>query len=89
MAITWDTTITPIDVATKTASIVAVRTDDVEETVETHRIISCILATVAQKTAVGNQLWDMHLAWDIRQAQIEAFVGVLEIQLEANLAARE
>ena len=89
MAITWTVTITPIDVPTKTASIQAVRVDDSDGSTETHNIITAILETTAQKLAAMDDIWQQHLDYTARQAAIDAFVGALESQAEANLESRE
>lgn len=89
MAITWEVSITPLDVARQEASVVATRTDSVSGAIETHRIITCILETEAQKSAVLDQLWQMHLAYTSQQAAIDAYVGELETQAKAALEARE
>jgi hypothetical protein len=89
MAITWDVKIIPIDVVRKEASITAIRTDSITGKIETHNIITCLLVTVAQKTAVLDQLWSMHLAEVAKQAAITAYIGTLETQAKTNLEARE
>ena len=90
MAITWDVKITPLDVARKEASIVATRTDSVDSTkTEIHTIITCLLATSAQKTAVLDNVWAMHLAYQAKQTAIVAYIGILETTAKTNLEARE
>ena len=89
MAITWDVKITPIDIARKEASVTATRTDSVTGKMETHNIITCLLVTAAQKTAVLDQLWAMHVAEVAKQTTITAYIGTLEAQAKANLEARE
>jgi hypothetical protein len=90
VAITWDVEITPLNVARKEASVTAVRTDSDNPTiVETHHIITCVLDTTAQKSAVLDQLWNMHLAWVANQAAIAAYIGGLEESAKTNLEARE
>jgi hypothetical protein len=89
MAKTWEVKITPLDVARKEASVTATRTDSVTGKVETHNIITCLLVTAAQKTAVLDQLWSMHLAEATKQTAITAYIGTLEAQAKANLEARE
>ena len=89
MAITWNVTITPLDISRKEASVTATRTDSVTGSVETHNIITCLLVTTVQKTVVLNQLWDMHLTEQAKQTAIAAYIGDLEAQAKANLEARE
>ena len=89
MAITWELTITPQNVAAKTASVTAIRTDDVSGDVETHSIDTVILSTGAQKTAALNQLWQQHLDHTTEQTAIAAFIGTMEADGKSNLEARE
>ena len=89
MAITWTVTITPIDVPAKTVSINAVRYDDVALETETHNIITAVIETSAQKTAVLDNLWQQHLEYQAKQTAIAAFLGNLETAAKANLEARE
>jgi len=90
MAITWDVTITPLDVRRYEASVMAVRTDSTDPTkTETHNIITCLLATNEQKLAVLNGIWDSHLAWLAKQTRIDAYIGNLESLAKINLEGRE
>jgi len=92
MAITWEVTITPLNVDRKEANIVAVRTDDNDPDnvkTETHTIISAILNTQTQKTAALDNIWEQHLAWQVRQIKIDNYIGDLEVQAKINLEARE
>ena len=97
MAVTWKVDITPIDLARKEVRVSATRTEtdttDPENiivlSVETHTVLSVIIDTTAQKLAVMDQIWEMHLADVAKQAQIAAIVDALEVQAVANLEARE
>jgi hypothetical protein len=89
MAITWTVIITPIDVVTKTASITAVRVDDSDGSTETHAIMTAVLNTQEQKTAALDQIWQMHLDYQTKQAAIADYIGGLEATAKANLEARE
>ena len=89
MAISWEVKITPLDVARKEASVVATRTDSVTGKTETHNIITCLLDTTAQKAAVLDQLWAMHLTELAKQTAITAYIGTLESQAKTNLESRE
>jgi hypothetical protein len=92
MAVTWEVTITPLDVARKTARIVGVRTDDTDLQnilVETHTVMDAILDTAQQKNDVLDNLWQQHLAHQTRQAAIDNYTGGLEATAKANLEARE
>lgn len=80
----------PLDVDRKEVSVVAVRTDSLDPTkTETHTIASALIITAQQKTAVLNNLWEQHLAWQARQTKIAAYIGSLAAMAKANLEARE
>jgi len=92
MAVTWKVDITPIDLERKEVRVSATRTDDTDPEnvkIETHTVLSVIIDTTAQKLAVMDQIWEMHLADVVKQAQIAAIVDALEVQAVANLEARE
>lgn len=92
MAISWDFTITPLNVSKKEASVVAVRVDDADlENIktETHTIITAILDTNAQKITALDIIWQQHLDYQARQAAIVEFIGDLESAAKTNLEARE
>ena len=89
MAIQWTVEITPIDVQAKTASIKATRYDDVTLETENHLIISAVLNTAAQKSAILNGLWQQHLDYQTKQTAIAEYIGGLEAAAKANLEARE
>ena len=91
----WEVTITPISVVDKTASISAVRTvvDDAAPEViletETHRVLTAILDTAAQKAAVLDSLWQQHLDYQVEQTDITAYLGGLEAAGKIDLEGRE
>ena len=92
MAAAWKVDITPIDLERKEVRVSATRTDDTDPEnvkIETHIVLSAIIDTTAQKLAVMDQIWEMHLADVVKQAQIAAIVDALEVQAVANLEARE
>ncbi len=89
MAITWDVTITPINVSRKTASILGVRTDDGTNDVTSFRIDTAILDTTNQKLAARQQLRDMHLAYIARTVAIATYIGSMEIDAKNWLEAQE
>ena len=97
MDITWNVTITPQNVAKKTASVLAVRretdnTDPQNPVIlkQTQYVIqSVILDTAQQKTDALNQIWQQHqdrLALDV---VISNYIGNLEATAKANLEVRE
>ena len=89
MAITWDITVTPLNVERKEASITAIRTDS--DTGKEQRLVisSIILSTQQQKIDALNQIWQMHLDYDALQSQIAAYIGTMEDDAKVNLEARE
>jgi len=92
MAVTWDVKITPLDVARKEASVVAMRTDNTDPAnikTETISVLTCTLANATEKADVLNNIWAHHLAYQMKQSQIAAYIGGLETQAKANLEARE
>lgn len=92
MAIMWDITIRPLDVSRKEASIMAVRTDDTDPEnvlIENHSIITGILDTQEQKTAILDNIWQQHLDYQTRQIAINNYIGTLKIQAKTNLEGRE
>ena len=92
MAITWDFTIKPLNVSRKEASIMAVRTDDTDSQnilTETHFIITAILDTQVQKSAVLDDIWQQHLDYQTRQVAINNYIGGLESVAKTNLEGRE
>jgi len=90
MAITWDIKITVLDVAMKTASIVAVRTDDTNpDNAWTFSLSSALLDTIANKNAELDNIWNHWQAYLTRQAAIDDIVGTLESAAKINLEARE
>ena len=89
MAITWTVTITPLDVSRKEASIHATRLDDSDSSTQELHIITAILDTDQQKLDALNQLWQMHLDYDVKQGLIDSYIGTMETTAKANLEARE
>jgi len=89
MAISWDTQITNVNVVSKRADVIFVRTDDATGETWTHRYTQAILETTQQRTDLLDAVWS---AWEeqlSKQGQIDTFVGNLEQSANANLMARE
>ena len=89
MAITWEVKIIPINVTRKEASIHATRTDDVTGEEQSFNIITAILDTQQQKINAINQVWQMHLDYDVKQSLIDEYIGTMEIDAKNALEARE
>ena len=91
MAITWELTVTPISIVDKQASILAVRTDDVDSSVRAYEVA---LATIDTET-MANNIWIMDEIWGKHQialnseSAISNFVSNLEAAGKTNLEGRE
>jgi len=89
MAITWEVTITPINIAEKRVSVLAVRVDDVLLTTNSYRIDHAIIDTVAQKIAVLDGIWEQHLNRTYYDGVVTTVIGDLEQDAKTNLEGRE
>ena len=81
MAITWELKITPINISTYEASIVAIRIDntDLENIdIKTYMISRAKIQTSAQQLAVGQEIRAKHLAALAATAAVEAFTADAE-----------
>jgi len=79
MAITWDLEITPINISTFEASIVATRTDSEDiDNPKVYIVHRAKIQTVAQQLAVGQEIRAKHLAALAATAAVEAFVAETE-----------
>lgn len=81
MAVTWELKITPINIATFEASIVATRIDntDLENIdIKIYTVSRAKIQTDAQKLAVGQEIRAKHLAALAATAAVEAFVADAE-----------
>lgn len=88
--ITWDLRITPIDIGKKEASIIATRLDDADpDNPKVYEVSRALFKTVAQKTAVWNEIWAKHQAAIVADTVVNNFVGALESTGKSNLEARE
>jgi hypothetical protein len=87
MPATWEVKITPIDVARKSASITATRTDG--EDVRVFSIMTALLTNPAQKLEVLNDIWQQFQRDKTKRAAIEAYLGGIEATAKTNLEARE
>ena len=90
MAISWETKITVLDVATKAVSVTSTRTDDADpDNPKTYAVAYAVINTSAQKLAVMDNIWAQHQAALTKQSTIDTFVGTLEADAKTNLEARE
>lgn len=88
MAVTWEVTITPTNLAEKRASVSAIRTDDILLTSFSFSVTT-IIDTVDQKTAAMDAIWQQYQDKITLDAQIADVIGTLEAQAKNNLEARE
>ena len=90
MAITWASNITPIDVSTFQASIVATRTDSEDpDNPMVYEVSRASLETAADQLKVAEEIRDKHLAALAATAAIESFISAKQLALNAYLEARE
>lgn len=94
MAITWNVTITPINLVEKRVRILAVRTKTTDEvppvilTVDSFQI-QTIIDTPTQKIAAMDKIWELYQDKLNLDAQVAEVIGQLETQAKDNLEARE
>ena len=82
MAITWELKITPINISTYEASIVAIRVDDTDLEnidIKTYTVSRAKIQTPAQQLAVGQEIRAKHLTALAATAAIEVFVKDAEV----------
>ena len=90
MAITWDVQITPINISTFEASILATRTDSENPgNPLAYTVSRASLETPALRLAAMDEIWDKHLAFLATTTAIETFVSEKEAAGKTNLEARE
>lgn len=89
MAISWDTQISNVNVASKRADVTFTRTDDVTQDVWSKSYTQVIIETTPQRLALLDQVWG---AWQQEltdRSNIAAFITNLEQTANSNLDARE
>jgi len=90
MAITWASKITPIDVSTFQASIVATRTDSEDpDNPMVYEVSRASLETEADQLKVAEEIRAKHVAAVAATAAVDSFVSAKEAALNAYLEARE
>ena len=93
--ITWELDIRPISLATKEASILAIRTevDDIESTtlINIYEVSRTKIDTVtmANNIPILDEIWTKHQDRLARKTIIENFTSGLEAAGKSNLEARE
>ena len=90
MAVTWELKITPINISTYEASIVAIQTDSGDiDNPKIYIVHRAKIETPAQQLAVGQEIWAKHLAALAATAVVEAFVADAEAAGKQYLEAQE
>ena len=91
MAITWNLTITPISIIDKEASIIAVRTDDIDSSVKVYEVSKATIDTqiMANNIWIMDEIWGKHQIAIDNESAISTFVSALGAAGKANLEARE
>lgn len=91
MAVTWDLKVTPINISTFEASILATRTDDDPEnpSVMIYTVARAKIETDADKLVVGQEIRAKHLAALAVTAAVETFVADAEAAGKAYLEGLE
>lgn len=93
MAVSWSTTITPVNVATFEASIVAVRTetDESEQVISTdsYTVPRAKIKTQAEKLAVAQELWAKREEDVAENTAVENFVSAAEQSCNDYLEGQE
>lgn len=90
MAINWDITVTPINLATKEVTVEAIRTD-VDGSTMSYSVprVKMDTVTVANNLPILNEIWSKHQASLTATETIKNFVSGLEALGKTNLEARE
>lgn len=89
MAITWEVSITNVNVNTKRADITATRTDSSTGVVETYSFRNAIVGTTQERQALLDLVWQNHLNYISSQSAIDVFISGLEQSAKTNLEGRE
>ena len=90
MAISWNTTISQVNVNSKRANVSFTRTDSVKpEDVFAMSYNQVILETTAQRLALLDQVWAEWLDELTKRSDNEAFITNIEQTANSNLDARE
>ena len=90
MAITWTIETIPLNIASKEASIRAVRADSADPgNDKTYTVPLAPIGTNGEKLAVANELWNKHLAATTKATVVATFVDQFNTDLKSNLEGRE
>lgn len=90
MAITWELTITPINISTKEASAKAIRTDDTDpDNPKTYKVAKAPFNNTAEEEAVGNNILGKRQKDKTKTGAIDSFVNAVEGRLKTYLEAND
>jgi hypothetical protein len=91
MAITWEATITVINMANNEISISAIRTDTADGSTMEYEVAKATIdpVTMANNVHILDEIWIKHQARLTKEAGEASFVSALETLAKSNLEARE
>lgn len=91
MAISWDVKIAPINIATREASIQAIRTDSIGGSNLTFEVPRTIIdvVTVTNNIPILDEIWGKYQKYLVCQAELSGFASGLESLAKNNLEGRE
>lgn len=90
MAISWDISISNVNVQSGRAMVCFKRTDsDYPDYPETYTYYNAIIVSSQDRVDLLNDVWNKHLAAASRQTSIADFVTNMAVAGKANLEARE
>lgn len=91
MAIIWEPTITPISIADKTASIIAVCTDDSDGSTRTYKVAKATIdtETMSNNNWIMDEILAKYQADLTKEAAVEEFITDLESAAKTYLEAND
>ena len=89
MAITWDLSITNVDVVNKRADVSYTRADDITGKTEYYSFKKVIVETPQQRAALQDLVWSKHEEAIANQTAIDNFITNLEQAGKIDLESRE
>lgn len=89
MAITWEPTISNVNLAESRADISFLRFDDILNEPEIYSYSGVIIETTPQRLALLDLVWAQHLETVTKKTNVDNFITNLEALGKSNLEARE
>lgn len=90
MAISWEIEITPINISTKEASAIAIRTDDSDpDNPKTYEVAKAPFNSTAEEEAVGDEILGKRQKDKNKTDAIDSFVNAVEGRLKTYLEAND